>query len=96
MYDFTKLFKLPVSKKNTPKEVIQQIVVKVKEVANLDINPDHCRLRKRFMNKLANLYRNSLSTLNEKHHLVLEVCEKEPEEIPFNSLLVYVRFWQAD
>ncbi len=71
---------MPLSQKDTPKQAIQKIVAEAKKQKDLEINPLNCRLRRRFMNRLAKLYRNdsTLKGLNEKHHIVLEVLEEEP------------------
>ena len=97
LYDFTRLFNLPLSKKASVKEVIQKIVEEAKKQKDLEINPEHCRLRRRFMNRLAKLYRSgsTLKSLNEKHLIVLEVCDGPPPEISYKEILIYVRFWDA-
>lgn len=97
LYDFTRLFSLPLSKKDHPKDAIKKIVAEIKKEKGEEINPEHCRLRRRFMNRIAKLYRNgsNLKGLNEKFDLVLEVCDEPPPEVNFREILIYVRFWDA-
>ena len=104
MYDFEFIGRMIINKDWKIMKVIEAIISEAKVKKNLDIDIKHCRLRRRFHNKLANLYRRqmkkegdhsvgNLDNMNEKFCLAVEVLDHEPPTYKHSQRLIMVRKW---
>lgn len=78
LYDLKDLFYMQINHHDPPSEIIKQIVAKAQKDKELDLNPDHCRLRQEFMSRLNKIYRKNPMKdqgVNEKTTIAIEVLD---------------------